>query len=37
VPRIQSQKSFTFSFLVRNCEAWASRLDLLGIGNGYSL
>jgi transposase len=24
VPRIQSQKSFTFSFLVRNCETWVS-------------
>jgi DNA-binding transcriptional LysR family regulator len=27
VPRIQSQKSFTFSFLVRNCETWVKEAD----------
>jgi murein DD-endopeptidase MepM/ murein hydrolase activator NlpD len=38
VPRIQSQKSFTFSFLVRNCETWASFYRLpFGSELGWSL
>jgi hypothetical protein len=30
--RIQSQKSFTFAFLVRNCETWASISNLVSNG-----
>jgi hypothetical protein len=26
VPRVQSQKSFTFYFLVSNCEIWAKKV-----------
>jgi hypothetical protein len=34
VPRIQSQKYFTFSFLVRNCETWVSPNFRVGFSAG---